>query len=115
MAKVPNRPTPEGIAFGKEVARLVEPSIIALEAVGVPDSRCKSCAFRDGTVPNGCLPTLGDAMKCVFGGDTDFLCHEDLTRQKLCHGFVAARWGMEDKPGVVMPWNYSNESEDTKP
>lgn len=52
-----SRVSPEGRAIGAQWVRMVEPIIAHLVAEGEPDERCKSCAFRLGTVPNGCLQT----------------------------------------------------------
>ena len=83
-----NRPTPEGIELGKEFVRMLGPDIERLENMGVIPERCKSCALRLGTIPNGCPQTLMDFMECTRGDDTDFLCHTD---GQLCSGFMAAK------------------------
>ena len=65
-----NVPTPEGRALGKQLARffaLEEPA----HKARFPGSaeRCKSCAFREGTFPNGCPETTLDALRCSISGD----------------------------------------------
>ncbi len=81
---VPNMPSPEGIELGIEVARLTD----GIVKDGHADGRCATCAFRLGTFPNGCAPTLMDAMKCALEGTTTFLCHED---GEPCGGWVLWR------------------------
>lgn len=84
----PNLPTDEGRALGRELARLCDG-----EAAAHPDApeRCHDCAFRLGTPPNGCAPTLMDAMKCAIEGEP-FLCHID---GKACAGWALMRFGRE--------------------
>lgn len=83
-----NRPTPEGIELGQNIARLIQPEIDKLwKENGIPDLRCQSCAFRAGTVPNGCGQTILDALECVENGPA-FVCHQN--QENLCHGYVAA-------------------------
>lgn len=89
-AKNKNRVTPEGRAMGEQLARLTERSIQRLAADGEEDGRCKSCAFRAGTVPNGCLQTQMDALKAVIE-DVPFLCHQAHSNGWPCHGWYAAR------------------------
>ncbi len=114
----PNRVTPEGRAIGEQMVRLTEPAIQRLAAEGEPDERCKSCAFRLGTVPNGCLQTQGDAMKCVVEG-VPFLCHQSDRKGFPCHGWFAARVAIneaEKKRGtkleVECPWPFSPPDEE---
>lgn len=101
MADVRNIPTPEGRALGQELARLCENE---LATTGEPDTRCKSCAFRPGTFPNGCVPTVMDAIKCVIEAKP-FLCHEVRGEVHLCGGF-----GMmmsADSKTATAPWDFS--------
>lgn len=101
---VRNLPTPEGQALGAEIARLVEPVITQLEQTGEPDKRCKTCAFRAGTEPNGCEQTVMDAMKCVMEGNV-FGCHVEVGH--VCHGWFAARVALKGET-IKMPWEYSH-------
>lgn len=101
------RVTPQGREMGAHIARLIQPGIDALIAEGEPDERCKTCAFRAGTVPNGCVQTLADAVKCLMEGDRRFVCHQDPQHQKVCHGYFAGRFMSADKPNVKVPWEYS--------
>lgn len=85
-----SRVSPEGRALGEQMARLTDKAAATLAAEGEPDERCKSCAFRRGTVPNGCLQTQMDAMKAVIEG-VPFLCHQHDRKGTPCHGWFAAR------------------------
>ncbi len=80
-----NRVTPEGKALGEQMVRLTELWIAHLAADGEADERCKSCAFRAGTVPNGCLQTQMDVLKAVIE-KVPFLCHQHDREGRICHG-----------------------------
>lgn len=85
MAK-PNVPCEEGRALGRELARLAAPAIE--RAAAIP---CASCAFKEGTVPNGCLETVNGAMECAMGGKI-FWCHhgmKDGSPTRVCRGWRA--------------------------
>lgn len=84
------RVTPEGREMGEHLVRITEPAIRYLQLQGEPDERCRSCAFRAGTVPNGCLQTQMDALKAVVE-DVPFLCHQHDRKGWPCHGWFAAR------------------------
>lgn len=84
------RVSPEGKALGEQMARMADSCIAKLAAEGETDDRCKSCAFRLGTVPNGCIQTLMDAMKAVIE-DVPFLCHQADRKGCPCHGWYAVR------------------------
>lgn len=101
------RVTPGGRRAGAALCRLTEPAIAALIADGEPDERCKTCAFRLGTVPNGCVQTQADAMKCVMEG-VPFYCHQDPTHKTPCHGWFAGRRALKGKTRI-MPWAFSHE------
>ncbi|WP_159918025.1 hypothetical protein [Pantoea sp. 18069] len=104
-----HRVSPEGRALGDQMVRLVEPVIQHIAKLGDPDERCKSCAFRAGTVPNGCLQTQADALKAALE-QKPFLCHVDHYadgRHKLCSGWLASQWGAIDRPVVACPWEFS--------
>jgi hypothetical protein len=112
-ARNPNRVTPEGRAVGEQIARLTEPAIQRLAAEGEPDERCRSCAFRAGTVPNGCPQTMADVVKAVIE-HTPFHCHVDKYRDghpKVCHGWFAAAWAQGGKPPGKVPWEFSEPDE----
>jgi hypothetical protein len=107
MALHPNRPTAEGRALGAELARLVEPAIVKLG----PDERCVSCAFRLGTIPNGCPGSVMDALKCALEGVT-FLCHENGRKvggeRPVCHGYKAWRGDRDVHIKAPWPWSYED-------
>ena len=101
-----SRMTPEGEALGAELVRLTEPVIARLAAEGEPDVRCDTCAFRRGTVPNGCAETVLDAAKAVFEGDV-FLCHMRLAERATCHGWYAGRVAVHgDRTLVGYPYSH---------
>ena len=77
---VPNLPTPEGRELGREMARLAR---VEHQRQG-GEEPCHDCAFREGTDPNGCAPTLMDAIKCAFEREP-FYCH--VREGKLCTGW----------------------------
>lgn len=97
MSKIENRPTFEGFELGYHLARFFEQAPQIAE-------RCFTCAFRQGTDPNGCPPTVMDAMKCVMEG-VPFYCHERPT--ELCGGYVCLR-GDSGKPTKTF-WPFSDE------
>jgi hypothetical protein len=88
-----SRVTPEGRALGEQMARLYDIAERRLGASADPDERCKSCAYRAGTVPNGCAQTQLDISKCLAEA-IPFYCHQDL--KKLCHGWSTCHIGLYD-------------------
>jgi hypothetical protein len=111
MKQEHNRVTPEGQALGRELVRLVQPVLRRLAREGEADTRCKSCAFRLETVPNGCPQTQMDALKCVMEG-VPFYCHATRTadgERPLCHGYYAARVALHGTT-VAMPWTFSTDA-----
>ena len=108
-----NRPTPEGIAAGAELARLCDIAAaeqLAQDPGAVLPERCSSCAFRLGTIPNGCLSTIGDAVKAVMER-VPFWCHQHMKPDgeptQLCSG-----WRLMFRPDaepVRVPWPFSDE------
>jgi len=106
------RVSPEGLALGAQIVKVTEPWIGHLEAQGEPDTRCKSCAFRPGTVPNGCLQTQMDVLKAVVE-KVPFNCHQHDREGQICHGWFAARVAMrhaEESKGpinIACPWDFS--------
>lgn len=115
------RVTPEGRALGEQMARLTDKAIATLAAEGEADDRCKSCAFRAGTVPNGCPQTQMDALKCVVEG-VPFLCHQADRKESACHGWYAARIALKraekhrgtPPPFASCPWEFSPPDEVTE-
>lgn len=125
MTLVPNRPSDEGRAVGKELARLADAAEAeTLKRFPNAKVRCKSCAFRAGTFPNGCLATVGDALKCVLE-QRPFYCHEKPANEnptELCAGYAAAMLTRVDTKPIKAPWPFDNEiqhacdiPEDTRP
>ena len=106
-----SRVTPEGRTVGFQTARLTEPAVADLVDQGEPDERCKTCAGRYGTVPNGCLQTQGDFIKAVIE-DVPFLCHQADRKGAICHAWYAARHASGGKTGTV-PWEFSPPDEAT--
>ena len=106
-----NRPTPEGRLLGEQIARFADDAMSAKRAAAPAyPERCNSCAFRLGTVPNGCPTTLMDALKCVLEVEP-FMCHEVLDdgREpvKVCAGWAAML--TPDREPVKVPWGFSTE------
>lgn len=90
-----HRVSPEGRAAGAVMAKLADAECRALAARhDEPDDRCKTCAFRAGTVPNGCAQTQLDAAKAVVEG-APFMCHAHKNASgnydRICHGWFAVR------------------------
>ena len=102
-----NLPTPEGRKGGAMMVRLTEPAIAELIAQGEADERCPTCAFRLGTLPNGCVETVMDAMKCGMEGEP-FYCHDKHKAGEICHGWFAMRFALDGRTTKV-PWKYSSE------
>lgn len=98
---IPNHPSPEGRVLGEQLARLTDKAEPALRAQ-FPNhkERCKRCAFTQGTVPNGCLPTVMDVLKCVID-DIPFHCHQQFDDSgvptDLCAGWVIASSACDSK------------------
>jgi len=95
---VPNVPTPEGRALGKELARLTELGFAKMKR-DFPSAPgpCAECAFVAGTIPNGCAETVADALKCAVEGHP-FYCHKGMKNgepQRLCAGWCAATEALE--------------------
>lgn len=99
-----HRVTPTGQALGKNAARLAELGRARLESLGLADVKapklrdemCKTCACQPGTVPNGCLQTQLDFLKCAHEG-LPFLCHSPKDG-RLCAGWVRVRAEIAQNP-----------------
>ena len=76
--------------IGENIARITEPAIAMLAAIGLPDERCRACTFRAGSLSNGCLNTVLDAIKCVMEGHR-IECRDGRRTGETCHGWLAAR------------------------
>lgn len=111
--KVPNRPTPEGRELGENLARFTEIELARLrERFPVHAEPCGTCAFRRGTIPNGSLATVGDALKCAMEG-VPFMCHESLggnegKPSRACVGWCILSGAASGRP-VECPWPFSEE------
>ncbi len=105
MAGDHTRCTPEGREIGANLVRLTEPVILSVQKEGEEDDRCPTCAFRLGTVPNGCPQTMLDAVKAVIEG-VPFMCHHK--KGNVCHGWYAARIAMGGRSGSA-PYPFSHE------
>jgi len=92
---IENKPTRDGFELGFYLARFADRAPQIAE-------RCFTCAFRQGTDPNGCAPTLMTALKCVMEGEP-FYCHE--TPGKLCGGYVVLRAETPEK--LHTPWEFA--------
>jgi hypothetical protein len=111
--------TPNGRELGLHLARLTNPTIFQLSLEGEPDTRCTSCAFTLGTVPNGCPQTQMDAFKCVMEG-VPFYCHvkrperTSSSGRVLCHGWYAARVALGGATHPA-PWPFSTDEPPPEP
>lgn len=117
---VPNRPTETGRMLGEQLARLTD--VAESEQIKkFPNAkkRCASCAFKAGTLPNGCEATLMDAVKAVVQMD-DFMCHMDLDAERKpqhhCVGWflLMGAGGIDAKP-IEVPWEYDGVDDGTGP
>lgn len=109
-----NRVTPDGQRIGEQLSRMtdIEVGKLITEGEWEKDERCASCAFRHGTVPNGCAQTQMDALKAVLERKT-FSCH--VARDgcaagvHACMGWFAAMQfkGGAKRPAVECPWEFS--------
>lgn len=115
-----SRVSPEGKALGERMARIADKACARLAAQGEADERCKTCAFRAGTVPNGCMQTQLDVLKAVVE-DEPFLCHHDKRNHTMCHGWFAvgvlklqAQQARGYSFNMPCPWEFSPADEDKK-
>lgn len=104
----------ESIEAGKHVARLAENAVSRVAAMGDPDERCHTCAFRLGTPANQCADTLADAMKCIIE-KTPFYCHDKKRVGHVCHGWFAAAVVTKDMPAGKAPFPFSHEENKESP
>ena len=115
MALVRNKPEPLGYAAGEHLARFCDVKIEKYRNTGVAvPQRCNTCAFRKGTRPNGCVPTITDALKCVLE-KVPFMCHEHRKGDAppVCAGYMLLTAKKTHKTKV--PWKFSDEyTGDTK-
>jgi len=114
-----SRVTAEGQTMGAISTRMAEVGRRHLELLGLANveapalrgGMCTTCACQAGSVPNGCLQTQMDFLKCVIEGKP-FLCHAPRDG-KLCAGWVRARASIGIRPPpvelveMVARWEYS--------
>lgn len=114
MTKVRNRPCPLGIETGKNLAKFADHAEQQWrESMGFVPARCGSCAFKEGTYPNGCLTTVADAMKCTMER-RPFYCHHDVNLKRpdekqphsICAGWLLLH---SAEPPVKAPWKFADE------
>jgi hypothetical protein len=105
-----NRPCPTGRALGEQLARFTEMESTA-HYQRFPDDpeMCASCAFRAGTLPNGCLSTTATALKSAMEL-TPFLCHERMPDHP-CMGWTIWVCAHPDREPIIMPWDFPGEAE----
>jgi len=97
-----NRPTDLGREAGRNLARFCDEAEQRKMSL---HPRCTTCAFRAGSIPNGCESTVMDALKCSME-DTPFMCHE--RKGQPCAGWVMMR---SDKPfKVSWSWSYGSDA-----
>jgi hypothetical protein len=118
MTLVRNRPSAEGAQLGQLLARLTDKAEADLrKRFPGHDERCKSCAFRLGTIPNRCAPTVMDALKCVME-KREFMCHEhfddDGNPTELCAGWALAMGATLECDPIEVPWDYSYSDAEEK-
>lgn len=101
-----HRVTPEGRLLGEQMAKMFDIAERRLGTMADQDERCASCAFRPGTVPNGCAQTQLDVSKCVAEG-IPFYCHQPGGH--MCHGWSTVSIGLAD----VLP-SLAHLTKDTK-
>lgn len=77
---IPNLPTPETEALGRELIRLTLGS-------EQPASMCGDCAFRNGSQANRSF-TSYDVLQCLLN-EEPFYCHHGEDRP--CAGFARAK------------------------
>ncbi len=94
----------------------IEVGKLIVEGEWTKDERCASCAFRFGTVPNGCPQTQLDALKCVLEQET-FSCHVARDGEPAgvhaCMGWFAAMQAARKRPKIKAPWKFSPADETT--
>ena len=103
------KPSRHGAALGAALALVAD-----IQARRHPEvsERCRTCAFRKGTIPNQMAGTLVEALRCVTGADPAvFACHQspriDGLPTELCAGYVLARLApqSEVREAVLVAFN----------
>lgn len=96
------RPSAHGAALGKALADMADG--IAKRAPHL-DTRCSSCAFKHGTIPNQMAGTLKEALDIVVGiDDAVFMCHDKpgvvsgrCQPDRVCAGYTLAQYATRDE------------------
>lgn len=107
------RVSEEGKAIGRRMSQMADDGVLILELEGEStDKRCATCAFRIGTVPNGCILTQADVLKAFSQGDKLFTCH--VNKGETCYGFYAARVAKRRTgiPDFNLPYEYSKDEDE---
>jgi hypothetical protein len=102
-----HRVTPEGKMLGQQMVRLHDLAVRRLALRVELEERCQTCAFRPGTVPNGCAQTQLDISKCVAEG-IPFHCHQNIGQ--LCAGWATCYIGLGD----ILPPAFAASTKDQK-
>lgn len=110
MAKL-NRPTDRGRQLGMYLAKLADKAERE-SAKRFPNQkiRCTTCAFRGGSIPNGCEETLLDAIKCTMEG-VSFYCHETKGCRALCSGWLQSQGVLIGKSKLATPWPFTDDKD----
>lgn len=108
-----SRVSDEGKKAGELMASVADVGMKILADLGESVEYCKTCAFRRGTVPNGCAQTQLDTMKAVFEGKP-FHCHVNKVHgmRDICQGWFAARQHPKFKTmSIPCDWEFSPPDE----
>lgn len=106
-----NEPCDDGRKLGANLARHADNAEKRWrEEMQYVPVRCSSCAFKEGTYPNGCLATVADATKCLVEG-VPFYCHhkvkglhpDERVPRTLCGGWILLNGRLRTK----CPWPFS--------
>lgn len=114
---IPNRPTETGRRIGARIADACD-IVAERQRAMFPNlrERCGTCAFRAGTIPNGCEETLADAVKCLVEKDRLFMCHETLKGEEKvpCAGYMTLLSATQDFPIKKVSWEYADVDPDSE-
>jgi len=112
-----SRVTPEGEELGRHLVKKTQPGLDRVMELDGVDGRCISCAYRLGTVPNGCPQTQLDALKATLEG-VPFKCHHSPGLRRICAGWMASRIAIYLESGdldlrMPCPWDFSEDLEES--
>lgn len=83
-------------------------------AQDISDVLSKPCAFRTGTIPNGCESTLMGALKCAMEHEPCYW-HETFDKEsnpkELCAGWCILV--NPSSPKITARWDYSVGGDET--